>query len=50
MTGRKHSGTLSASMLYLLAIAMFVAACIIVVGYAGREPRDDQEALRSKKP
>jgi hypothetical protein len=30
-------------MFFVLASVMFVAACIVAVGYAGRAPRDRQD-------
>jgi hypothetical protein len=40
--------TLCALMFYVLGIFMFLAACIIAVGWAGRGPRD--ESANGKKP
>jgi hypothetical protein len=36
-------------MLYALVIIMFLATCIIAIGYAGRGPSDEHQP-RGKKP
>ena len=48
MTERSVSGTLRVLMFYVLGLFMLFAACIIIVGWAGRGPRD--ESADNKKP
>ena len=44
MTKNLASGTIGASMLYVLALVMFVACCIIAIGFAGRGPREGHDS------
>ena len=37
-------------MFYLLAIVMFLAGCVVVVGYIGRGPREGRDPRCGKEP
>ena len=42
-------GTMGGSMFYVLGIFMFLAGCIIIVGYIGRGPRNDESTSHEKR-
>lgn len=50
MTSAAHSGSIRTPMLYVIAIMMFVAGCIVAVGYAGRVPREERDSRHGKRP
>jgi hypothetical protein len=41
MTALRASGTINVLMLYVLALIMLIAACILALGYAGRDQSPD---------
>ena len=49
MTNAARWGILCALMFYVLGVFMFLAGCIILIGYAGRGPRDNEPTANMKK-
>ena len=49
MTNAARLAIVCTLIFYVLGILMFLAGCIILIGYAGRGPRDNEPTANLKK-